>query len=112
MLFSSSVTDRLQDLKTTEDAGRSLPSCGPGWDAAVEQGIDVALLKHGLSLAPFERLRRHEEHVARAARVRRRTLPAPVVEQIERRALEEKLAAWGLTWEQVLEVTNDGREDR
>jgi hypothetical protein len=32
------------------------PSYGPGWDAAVEYGIDVTLLEHNLRLSPTERL--------------------------------------------------------
>ena len=35
---------------------RAFPSYGPGWDAAIQFGIDVSLLEHNLSLTPTERL--------------------------------------------------------
>lgn len=38
----------------------AFPSYGPGWDAAVELGIDVSLVLENLSLSPSERLARLE----------------------------------------------------
>lgn len=32
------------------------PSYGPGWDAAVDMGIDVSLLLENLALTPSQRL--------------------------------------------------------
>lgn len=34
----------------------AFPSYGPGWDAAVDLGIDVSLLLENLKLTPTERL--------------------------------------------------------
>ena len=36
------------------------PSYGPEWDAAIEFGVDVALLLENLDLTPTERLIRHQ----------------------------------------------------
>jgi len=47
----------LDTIRTTADAGRTLRSFGPGWDAAVADGVDVALLLENLALPPRERLR-------------------------------------------------------
>jgi hypothetical protein len=48
------------ELRTTEDAGRSLPSHGPDWDAAIAAGIDVTMIEANLRRRPCERLRRME----------------------------------------------------
>jgi hypothetical protein len=51
-----SVRDDPATLRTTADAGRTLPSYGPAWDAAIEYGVDVTLLERNLTLTPSERL--------------------------------------------------------
>ena len=56
-----SVHEQLGALQTTADAGRTLPSYGPAWDAAIEFGIDVTLLEHNLALSPSERLLQLDE---------------------------------------------------
>lgn len=38
----------------------AFPSLGPGWDAAVELGVDVSMLLENLALTPTERLVRLE----------------------------------------------------
>jgi hypothetical protein len=55
------VHEHLAALRTTADAGRTLPSYGPAWDAAIEFGIDVTLLEHNLALSPSERLLQLDE---------------------------------------------------
>ena len=35
---------------------QTLPSCGPGWDAAIELGFDVGQPERNLALTPTERL--------------------------------------------------------
>lgn len=61
----------LAALQTTEDAGRSLPSYGPAWDAAIEFGVDVTLLEHNLALTPSERLQQLDEMLRLYFSVRR-----------------------------------------
>jgi hypothetical protein len=56
-----SVHEHLATLRTTADAGRTLPSYGPAWDAAIDFGIDVTLLEHNLALSPSERLQQLDE---------------------------------------------------
>jgi hypothetical protein len=48
-------------LRTTENAGRALPSCGPAWNAAIEYGVDVTLLERNLMLTPSERLQQLDD---------------------------------------------------
>jgi hypothetical protein len=55
------VNEQLDTLRTTADAGRTLPSYGPAWDAAIEFGIDVTLLEHNLALSPSQRLQQLDE---------------------------------------------------
>lgn len=55
------VNGHLDTLRTTADAGRTLPSYGPAWDAAIEFGIDVTLLEHNLALSPSQRLQQLDE---------------------------------------------------
>ena len=38
------------------DLRANLPSYGPGWEAAIDYGIDVSLLLRNLELTPTERL--------------------------------------------------------
>lgn len=49
---------------------RTQPSPGPGWDAAVEYGIDVALLEANLQLTLEQRFQQLEEMLALAAALR------------------------------------------
>lgn len=92
----------LEELCTTEDAGRSLPSRGRGWDAAVAAGIDVALLVHNLTLSPRERLRRLSEYTRHMERVQARTVSPTVRQRLSRQRLREKLEALGLSAEDAL----------
>lgn len=100
---------RLEELHTTEDAGRARPR-GPACEAAIGWGIDLTMLEHSLALRPFERLREHTEHGRFSAGVRSRALPARVLADLEQRRLDEKLAALGVTRPQVLEPV-DGDAD-
>jgi hypothetical protein len=50
---------------------RQWPSYGPEWDAAIEFGIDVALLLENLELTPTERLLRHQRSLELALELRR-----------------------------------------
>ena len=61
----------LANLRTTEDAGRALPSYGPNWDAAISFGIDVTLIEHNLALTPTERLRQLDDMLATYFALRR-----------------------------------------
>lgn len=49
------VTRGALDGSPSEQLAR-WPSYGPGWDAAIAAGIDVALLEENLRLTPAERL--------------------------------------------------------
>lgn len=60
----------LAELETTADAGRSMRSYGPDWDAAIEYGIDVTLLKRNLQLTPTERLMQLDDMLATFAELR------------------------------------------
>jgi hypothetical protein len=55
------VHEQLAALRTTTEAGRTLPSYGPAWDAAIEFGIDVTLLEHNLALSLSERLQQLDQ---------------------------------------------------
>jgi hypothetical protein len=103
------VANALEDLETTEDAGRDRPSRGPAWDAAIAAGIDVTLLEHRLRLLPFQRIREHLQHAEFAAGVRGRTVPPRLVAALSRRRLEQKLESLNMTIEQVLEPTHGDR---
>ena len=59
-----SARPKLEDLKTTQEAGESLPSYGPAWDAAIAYGIDVTLLEANLRLTPTERLQQLDDMLA------------------------------------------------
>ena len=83
------------ELRTTEDAGRSLPSHGPDWDAAIAAGIDVTMIEANLQLRPCERLRRMEAANRFAVEVQARTLPAAMLHELRARLLREKVEALG-----------------
>lgn len=83
------------ELETTEDAGRSLPSYGPGWDSAIEAGIDVTMIEQNLQLSPAERLSQLESANLFVAEVQARTVPDAVRREREQRRLQEKLAMLG-----------------
>jgi hypothetical protein len=85
----------LEELETTEDAGRSLPNYGPDWDAAIAAGVDVTMIEQNLRLTPAERLQQMEEAVCFVLEVQMRTIPEPVRRDRERQRLEEKLAMLG-----------------
>ena len=85
----------LDQLRTTEDAGRSLPSYGPDWDAAIAAGVDVTMVEQNLRLPPAERLVQMEEAVCFVLEVQSMTVPEAVRQERERQRLEEKLAALG-----------------
>lgn len=54
------VTREALDGSPSEQLAR-WPSYGPGWDAAIAAGIDVALLEENLRLTPAERLAQLDE---------------------------------------------------
>ena len=85
----------LAELETTEDAGRSMPSYGAGWDAAIEEGIDVALLESNLRLTPAERIQALVESNRWVDRMQARSVPEGVLRIREDVRLQEKLAALG-----------------
>lgn len=58
-----------------EELRVAFPSFGPGWDAAVERGIDVSLLLENLSLTPTQRLARLEELLNEVDALRAATRP-------------------------------------
>lgn len=93
---------KLDELCTTEDAGRSRPSRGRGWDAAIADGIDVTLLEHNLTLPPHERLRRLCDHIRHVERVQARTVPASTRARMAEQRLQQKLEALGFTAEEAL----------
>lgn len=108
--YGSVMARELEDLATTEDAGRDRPARGPAWGAAIEAGIDVTLLEHRVRLPPFLRLREHTQHACFTAAVQGRVVPQAVAAALARRRLEESVAAFGMKLEQVLEPTHgDGR---
>ena len=98
----------LEELRTTEDAGRSRPSHGRAWDDAVAAGIDVTLLEHNLTLSPRERLRRLCDHLRHVERVQARTVPAAIRERMAEKRLRDKLEALGLTAEEALPLDEHG----
>lgn len=49
---------------------RKRPSPGPGWDAAVEFGVDVTLLERNLELTLEQRFQQLEEMLALAEALR------------------------------------------
>jgi hypothetical protein len=85
----------LAELRTTEDAGRSLPSYGPAWDAAIEAGIDVTMLEQNLRLTPAERIQQLDEANLFMEEVQARTLPEGARWARNYHRLMEKLAAFG-----------------
>ncbi|MEM9457545.1 MAG: hypothetical protein AAGF11_25425 [Myxococcota bacterium] len=87
------------DLYTTEDAGRTLPSYGPAWDAAIEAGIDVTMIERNLQLSPSERLRQMEEANRFVLEVQSRTVPPHIRQVQDHERLREKLAALGPEYE-------------
>lgn len=44
------------ELDARELLRRAFPSYGPDWDAAIDAGVDVALLEENLRLTPTERI--------------------------------------------------------
>jgi hypothetical protein len=89
----------LTELRTTEDAGRSLPSYGPAWDAAIAAGIDVTMLEQNLQLTPAERIQQLDEANLFLEEVQARTLPERARQERDNHRLMEKLAALGLDLE-------------
>lgn len=85
----------LAELETPEDAGRTLPSYGPDWDAAIAAGIDVTMIEQNLRLTPAERLRQMEEAVCFVLEIQAVTVPEAVRAAQARQRLEEKLAMLG-----------------
>ena len=83
----------LDTIRTTADAGRMIRSFGPGWNAAIAAGVDVALLLENLGLSPAERLRRLDEQNRMLDDIRRRTVSEPVRRAVEARRLREKALA-------------------
>jgi uncharacterized NAD-dependent epimerase/dehydratase family protein len=80
---------------TPIDAARSLPSHGPEWDAAVEFGVDVAMILHNLELSPQQRLEQAARHQRFIDDVQQRTVPPELREQLERERLWQKIEALG-----------------
>lgn len=87
---------RLEDIRTTEDGARAVPSHGRDWDDAVAAGIDVLMIEENLRLPPYERLRQHDQHARFRERVWARTVAPELRAEIEARRLTEKLAAFGV----------------
>ena len=85
----------LAELMTTEDAGRSLPSYGPDWEAAIAVGVDVTMLEQNLRLTPAERIRQLDEANRFLEEIQARTLPEQVRREREHQRLMEKLSALG-----------------
>jgi hypothetical protein len=83
------------NIRTPTDALHSLPSHGPEWDAAIEFGVDVAMILRNLELSPRQRLEQAAEHQRFIADVQRRTVPPELREQQERERLWEKIDALG-----------------
>ena len=86
---------RLSELETTQDAARTLPSYGPGWDAAIEAGVDVTMIEANLRLSPAERIAQMMEATRFIVEVQQRTVPEHVRSAREEARLREKLAALG-----------------
>ncbi len=80
---------------TITEALRGLPVRGPGWDAAIEAGVDVSLLLRNLRLTPAQRIAQLQSLLRFQADVQERTVPAPVRAALEARRLREKLDALG-----------------
>jgi hypothetical protein len=80
---------------TPTDAARSLPSYGPEWDAAIELGVDVAMILHNLELSPEQRLEQAARHQRFIDDVQQRTVPPELREQLQRERLWEKIDALG-----------------
>lgn len=83
------------ELTTTEDAGRSLPSYGPDWEAAIAAGIDVTMLEQNLRLTPAERIRQLDEANLFLEEVHMRVIPEHLRREREHQRLMEKLSALG-----------------
>lgn len=80
---------------TPTAAARSFPSHGPEWDAAIELGVDVAMILHNLELSPHQRLEQAARHQRFIHDVQQRTVPPELREQLERERLWEKIDALG-----------------
>jgi hypothetical protein len=80
---------------TPIDAARSMTSYGPEWDAAIELGVDVAMILHTLGLSPQQRLEQAARHQRFIDEVQQRTVPPELREQLERERLWEKIDALG-----------------
>lgn len=83
------------EFETPQDAFRALPSYGPAWDAAIEAGVDVAMLLHNQRLSPAQRLAQMQQAADFVADVQRRTVPAHIRKARADERLREKLAALG-----------------
>lgn len=80
---------------TPIEAARSLPSYGPEWNAAIEFGVDVAMILHNLELSPQQRLEQAATHQRFIHEVQQRTVPPELRAQLERERLWEKIDALG-----------------
>lgn len=89
------VTPGLSELETTQDAGRMLPSYGPGWDAAIAAGVDVTMIEANLALTPAERIAQMTAATRFIVEVQQRTVPEHVRAARAEARLREKLAALG-----------------
>ncbi|MBL8955890.1 MAG: hypothetical protein JNK82_34265 [Myxococcaceae bacterium] len=61
-----------------EELKRAFPSYGPGWDRAVEMGIDVSLLLENLALTPTQRIQQLEALLAEVDALKRAVKRDPV----------------------------------
>ena len=89
------VMRALDELETTEDAGRALPSYGRDWDTAIAAGVDVTMIEQNLRLTPAERIQQMEAAVCFVLEIQSRTVSEVVRRDRERQRLEEKLAMLG-----------------
>jgi tRNA A-37 threonylcarbamoyl transferase component Bud32 len=66
---------------------QAFPSYGPGWDAAIEAGVDVSLLEENLRLTPTERL----EQLQRMTELYEALRPKDRLVEKELQALRDRL---------------------
>lgn len=92
---SASERTTSYEIRTTTDAGRSLPSHGPAWDAAIEFGVDVTLILRNLELSPRQRIEQAMAQQRFIDDVRRRNVSTELREQLELERLWEKIDALG-----------------
>jgi hypothetical protein len=109
---ASGASDRV-GFYTTADAGRSLPSYGPEWDAAIEFGVDVTLILHNLELTPQQRLEQAAAHQQFIDEVQAHAVAPELREQLELERLWEKIDALGgpdPNWPESLRRRPESRE--